>query len=305
MSNPSEERGVGRVWMTAAAYGLAVAIVLLAFWLRLALHAWLGESAPYLLFFPAIMLAARYGGLGPGVLASVLASALCAYYFLPPTRTLVLTHLADRISLPVFTAIGLLMSWSAESLRRAERQQRALAAVAVERARGEHAASERLVRTHDELLEERKRVNDLVADVPGVVWQAWGDPGSPEGQRMDYVSGYAFRLLGYHPDDWVDTPNFWLTLVHPVDRDRTQREVHELYAAGFSGVVEFRWLGRDGRVVWIESHVRTILDAGSPVGMRGVALDITARKQLELERADLLAQAQASNRAKDEFLATV
>ncbi|MGE3705326.1 MAG: sensor histidine kinase, partial [Vicinamibacterales bacterium] len=42
-----------------------------------------------------------------------------------------------------------------------------------------------------------------------------------------------------------------------------------------------------------------------PVGMRGVALDITARKQLELERADLLAQAQASNRAKDEFLATV
>ncbi|MBM3771606.1 MAG: hypothetical protein FJW27_10065 [Acidimicrobiia bacterium] len=37
----------------------------------------------------------------------------------------------------------------------------------------------------------------------------------------------------------------------------------------------------------------------------GVALDVTARKRLELEHADLLAQAQASNRAKDEFIATV
>ena len=122
---------------------------------------------------------------------------------------------------------------------------------------------------------------------------------------MDFVSGYAYRLLGYDIEEWLQVRNFWLSIVHPADRDRAMKEAHELYLAGFGGVIEFRWIGRDGREVWIESHVRTIQDAGTSVGMRGVAFDVTARKVLELERADLLAQARASNRAKDDFLATV
>jgi PAS domain S-box-containing protein len=112
-------------------------------------------------------------------------------------------------------------------------------------------------------------------------------------------------LLGYEPHEWLQIPNFWLSIVHPEDRDRAMREAHGLYRAGFGGVIEFRWIGRDGREVWVESHVRTIQDRGLSTGMRGVALDVTARKRLELERADLLAQTQASNRAKDEFIATV
>src|SRR5262249_39192400 len=53
-------------------------------------------------------------------------------------------------------------------------------------------------------------------------------------------------------------------------------------------------------------------EQGHPVGMRGVTLDITARKQLEQERAALLqrerqarADAVAANRLKDDFLATL
>jgi PAS domain S-box-containing protein len=294
-----------RVWAFLSRYLLSGLMVCGALVLRLWLRQWLGDTTPYLLFYPAIMLAARHGGFGPGAFASAMSALVCVYYFLTPGFSWFLTETVDRVTVPIFMSIGLLISWSAESLRRAERHHREAAALALERAKGEHEAAERLALTRDELLQERKRVNDLVGDVPGVVWQAWGDPGSHRGQRMDFVSGYAFRLLGFQPDEWLETPNFWLTLVHPDDRDRAQREAHELYAAGFGGVVEFRWVGRDGRIVWVESHVRTILDAGTPVGMRGVALDMTARKQLEVERADLLAQAQASNRAKDEFLATV
>ncbi len=152
---------------------------------------------------------------------------------------------------------------------------------------------------------ERARVTDIVRDVPGVVWQAWGDPGSPAGQRMDFVSDYAFRLLGYKTDEWLQSPNFWLSIVHADDREQAMREAHDLYQAGFGGIIPFRWVGRDGREVWVESHVRTIQQAGASIGMRGVALDVSARKQLEVERADLLAQAQASNQTKDEFMATV
>lgn len=305
MSNGSDAPVGTRAWRVISGYLIASVGVLIALVLRTRLAPWLGPSSPYLLFYPAIMIAARFGGFGPGAFASLVSGVACAYYFLSPDFSWYLTSTADRIALPIFMGIGLLISWSAETLRRAERHHRELAAVAIERAIGEHDAAERLAEARDELLHERKRLNDLVSDVPGAVWQAWGDPGSQRGQRMDFVSGYAFRLLGFKPEEWLDTPNFWLMLVHPDDRARALREAHELYAAGFSGVIEFRWVGRDGRVVWVESHVRTIVDAGTPVGMRGVALDMTARKELELERADLLAQAQASNRAKDEFLATV
>lgn len=288
-----------------ARYGLAVAAVGLGFGARRLVEPWLGSYFPYLLFYPAIMLAARFGGLGPGALATTLSGGLAAYFYMEPTGTLLPGRATDRVSLPIFIAFGLLIAWSAESLRRAERRQRDLAALATERAVAARTTSDRLAATHDELIVERQRVSDLVRDVPGVVWQAWGDPGSPAGQRLDFVSGYAFRLLGYPPDEWLAAPNFWLSIVHPDDRDRALREVHELYQAGFGGVIEFRWVGRDGREVWVETHVRTIQEGGASTGMRGVALDVTNRKRLELERADLLAQAQASNRAKDEFLATV
>ena len=291
-------RPVGRYLLAGAAVALAAVV-------RLLMTPLLESTEPYLTFYPAIIMVARYAGLGPGIVASLLSGGLATYFFLEPYGSLRLAHTADRVSMPLLVGFGLIISWFLESLRRAEQRQRELAALATDRARAEHAASERLASTHDELLHERRRVTDVVSDVPGVVWQGWGDPEAPGGQRLDFVSGYAYRWLGYRVQEWLATPNFWLAIVHPDDRDRTIREVHELYGAGFGGVIEFRWIGRDGRVAWVESHVRTIVEGGAAIGMRGVALDVTARKELEIERADLLAQAQASNRAKDEFLATV
>jgi len=252
-----------------ARYGLALAAVGLGFNARLWTSESLGSYFPYLLFYPGIMLAARFGGFGPGAVATFLSAALAAYYYMEPAGSFLVARRSDQVSLPLFVAFGLLISWSSESLRRAERRQRDLAALANAQAQAEQATSQRLAATRDELLVERRRVDDLVRDVPGVVWQAWGDPASPAGQRLDFVSGYAFRLLGYEPDQWPQIPNFWLSIVHPDDRDRAMREAHELYRAGFGGVIEFRWMGRDGREVWVESHVRTIQERGASVGMRG------------------------------------
>jgi PAS domain S-box-containing protein len=50
------------------------------------------------------------------------------------------------------------------------------------------------------------------------------------------------------------------------------------------GTNEFRWVTKDGRAVWVEAHSVAIRDeAGRPVGMRGVTMDITARKRAEEE----------------------
>jgi PAS domain S-box-containing protein len=159
---------------------------------------------------------------------------------------------------------------------------------------------------------ERQRLNNIVANVPGVVWEAWGQPDSAA-QRMNFVSDYVETMLGYSVAEWLATPNFWLTIVHPEDKEDAVREAADTFTSGKQGINQFRWIAKDGRVLWVESQSVAVRDdQGKPVGMRGVTVDITQQKLVDEERARLLQLEQAArndaeeaNRIKDEFLATL
>jgi PAS domain S-box-containing protein len=128
---------------------------------------------------------------------------------------------------------------------------------------------------------ERKRLNNLLSNVPGVVWEAWGEPDATE-QRIDFVSDHVKTMLGYTVEEWLRTPNFWLTIVHEEDRERAAQEAHAIYESCRGGTSQFRWVAKDGRVVPVEAQSNVICDAeGRPVGMRGVTLDISERKRAE------------------------
>ena len=62
-------------------YGFVFLAVAVALLLRLAFWPLLGPDVPFLLLWPAVMCCAWYGGLGPGLLATLL-SALAGWYFL-------------------------------------------------------------------------------------------------------------------------------------------------------------------------------------------------------------------------------
>ncbi len=132
---------------------------------------------------------------------------------------------------------------------------------------------------------ERSRLNNIVASVPGVVWEAWGQPDVAT-QKIDFVSDYVETMLGYTVDEWLSTPNFWLTIVHPDDREAAAHTAAESFAAGSEmSSQQFRWMTKDGRIIWVETHSVTVFDdSGVPVGLRGVTIDITSRKQAEIER---------------------
>jgi PAS domain S-box-containing protein len=163
-----------------------------------------------------------------------------------------------------------------------------------------------------ELLLHRRRIEDIVAHVPGVVWEAWGKP-DVSSQRIDFVSSHVEKMLGYSETEWLLTPNFWLSIVHPDDKDRAAHEAAAIFSSGKGGTSRFRWLHKEGREVWVEAHSIVVCDGnGRPLGMRGVTMDITAAVRAEFERAELLsresearAQAEEASRLKDEFLATV
>lgn len=182
-----------------------------------------------------------------------------------------------------------------------------VAAVTNERRRAE-ADKDKL---GSELEIHRRRIEGIVAHVPGVVWEAWGRPDAGS-QRIDFVSSYVEQMLGYSQNEWLSTPNFWLQVVHPDDRERAAAEAAAIFASGKGGSSRFRWVHKNGREVWVEARSIVVSDETGPIGMRGVTMDISAAMQLEIERAELLeresharAEAEEASRMKEEFLATV
>ncbi len=65
-------------------YAAAVGLVAVAFSLRYGLFGTLDDRLPFAFFTPATILAAWYGGLGPGLLAALAGLLLGDYFFLPP-----------------------------------------------------------------------------------------------------------------------------------------------------------------------------------------------------------------------------
>lgn len=142
-------------------------------------------------------------------------------------------------------------------------------------------AEEEKAQLSSEIESQRQRLNNIVASVPGVVWEAWGEPDAAN-QRIDFVSDYVETMLGYSVAEWISTPNFWLTIVHPEDEERVARIARNAFKNGKGTTMEFRWLANDGREVWVESNFAVVMDEqGQAVGLRGVNTDITERKQAE------------------------
>ena len=149
--------------------------------------------------------------------------------------------------------------------------------------RGDAGASEQTETKHSELARQienqRKHLQQMVSTVPGIVWEAWGEPDAA-GQRIDFVSDYVETMLGYTVEEWTSTPNFWLSIVHPDDRESAARNAATTFLSDSRGTNQFRWMTKNGKTLWVESHSVAVLDeTGKRIGMRGVTMDITERRR--------------------------
>src|SRR6266705_4994718 len=78
--------------------GVAVVSVGLGLLARIGLEGSLsGSQLPFITFFPALLVSAFLGGLGPGVLSLLLSALAANYFFLPPYYSLALSW-ADAIA---------------------------------------------------------------------------------------------------------------------------------------------------------------------------------------------------------------
>lgn len=100
-----------------------------------------------------------------------------------------------------------------------------------------------------------------------------------------WITDKGRALFGYAPSEKLDFDRFRNRL-HPEDRESVLQAVENSLSTGAEYRCEYRAVLPNGQIRWIvgRGHVEFTGD-GQPVRMRGCALDITGRKQAELEAA--------------------
>jgi PAS domain S-box-containing protein len=120
----------------------------------------------------------------------------------------------------------------------------------------------------------------LLEQIPAVTFMTSFE----EGLQKIYVSPQIEQVLGYSKDEWLASPSLWYDRLHPEDRDRWTTEFSEtVMSRGCSVRSVYRFLHRDGRVVWILGDVRIKRDeaTGFPLFVQAVGFDITDLKRAQ------------------------
>jgi PAS domain S-box-containing protein len=213
-----------------------------------------------------VVFAAWFGRFLGGIVALAASALLAMFVFSDPVGSLRVTGLEEIRGILLFLGLGLLVSllieWIYAGTRFAGR-------VAEERQR-----------LAEELLVERQRLEILLANLPGLVWEARLEPPLWPPQ-VQFASPNAQRLTGYTPEQWQRTNLLWDRLLPESDRADFESA---LRSAGRRGVGTHRhgWVHADGSLRVFETHFTS---APSRVGtyqeVRCVSLDVT-----ELETAE-------------------
>lgn len=138
----------------------------------------------------------------------------------------------------------------------------------------------------------------IVDDLDSIVWEL-----ELHTMRFTMVSKQAERILGYPIERWLTEAGFWQEHLHPDDRATAMEYCAEETRKCRGHELEYRMIGADGRVVWLRDIVSVIAEAGQPIWLRGVMVDVTRQKLAEQERDCLLEQTREALRLREEFLA--
>jgi PAS domain S-box-containing protein len=125
---------------------------------------------------------------------------------------------------------------------------------------------------------QEAKFRTLVENIPAVTFIAPLDESVPE----LYVSPQIEELLGFTQKEWVEDPVLWHRQLHPEDRDRWNRQFAPTCASGEPFRSTYRFMAKDGRVVWVHGSARMVRDAeGKLLFLQGVAFDVTPIKEAE------------------------
>ena len=129
----------------------------------------------------------------------------------------------------------------------------------------------------EELEHTRNQLNSILATLSDVVWSY-----SLRENRLIYVNASEERTLGRAAVDFYIHSERWFGAIHPLDRERVEREWQEVRASGkFDSIYRIVLPGE--RIRWIHDRGGAVRDDGGvPERVDGIARDITQFKLQEL-----------------------
>ena len=108
-----------------------------------------------------------------------------------------------------------------------------------------------------------------------------------------WASPKSRELFQFRADEEIHYESYF-TRIHPEDRDRVHQEVQHALQSGKDLRCDYRITLPDGSIRWITARGQPFVEStGEPSRILGLSLDITARKQMELQLIESQAQLSA------------
>lgn len=234
-------------------YGVAIAIVLSATALRLAFLQTLEAHAVFLVFYPAVALAALYGGIRAGLLATALSAIAADYFWIKPAGRLLIQDPVELLRLAVFLVVCGMFSWIIDAMVHA--RQRAAVAEA-RQARGARA-----LRRYELLASNSRDIILFINHGDGRILEA---------------NASAVAAYGYRRDELLT-----MTICDLRAPGYEQLVTEQMKTANVEGILfETMHQRKDGSVLFVEVNSREATLDGQAMQV-SVIRDITERKQAE------------------------
>jgi diguanylate cyclase (GGDEF)-like protein/PAS domain S-box-containing protein len=224
-----------------------LSVFLVAAGLIVTLLMWPGmRETPFVLLFFAVLLSSWRGGFGPGLAATILAAVLGKLFLVQPFYHLNFAGRQDFLRLLIFVFNSLLFVWLFSTRKSAE---------------------ERLRSSEENLRELFENANDIIYthDLEGNYTSL-----NKAGER---ITGYTREEALKMNASEVVAPEYM-----ELARRMTARKVSDVQAQTF---YELEIISKGGARVPVEVSTQLIYEDGKPVGVQGIARDITKRKRAE------------------------
>src|SRR5438105_3616071 len=208
---------------------------------------WQGmDGPPFTMMFAAVIVAAMFGGAGPGVLATVAAAVVCDYKFLKPENHFFNNDPGSDLRLGLFVLEGLFVSWLVQALKRS-------------------SATSRQMERNLRLIAQNTTDVIFAYDMSG---------------QLLYVNPAFETLTGNSVNDLRENP--FMNYVHPDDSQRMQDLFGGLFQGKRFADVEYRIIAHDGQVKWCRATWGPMLDEyGNQIGVQRREADITEQRRSE------------------------
>lgn len=237
-------------------YGIAILAVALAFLVRWMLWSVLGTSSPFLIHLHAIIIAAWYGGIRSGFLATLLSALGVAFFIREPRFSLEIADPAEQFGIAFFVFLGTGLSLLVERAQKAER----LRLVSEVETRAMRAAS-----AYNRSLIEA-RLDPLVVN-------------GPDGKITD-VNAATEQMTGRARQELIGT-EFADCFTEP---DRARAAYQEAFREGIVRDYALEIRHQDGHVTPVLYNASVYRDdTGQVIGVSAAARDISERNRNEAE----------------------